>query len=452
MLLSQSITLYQASYQRYMVPLGPLSLAAYLETQELPVDIFIHDDLDQIIKFKPDVVGFSSVSENFGEAISASAYLKNKIGSFNLLGGPHYTSLPQYLPSGFDAGVIGEGEIVLSNIIKAFLNKGISKESLEGIPGVVVQSEDGPKFNPPQEQIKDLDSLPSPNRRKWVKTLGVPHMMTTRGCVYHCFFCSEPQLNKSYRDRSAHKIADEVETILRDFPKAKHIRFYDDIFTINRKRVRELAIIFKERKIPQKISFSCFIHAKLIDDELLKLLHEMNFILLLFGADSGSPRVIKKIKPSSTLELNQLSIDRAHASGMRIGATFIIGTPQESPEDLKMTVDFLKKNKEKLSLVEINPAMVLPGTELWHFASQKGLLQPLEEFNWSLLRDPANLCDFDCNQYIYVAEQIPRPYFNRSIQNMKALADEIYQIHGTNKFLAENYLSDFQGMQFLDRA
>ncbi len=448
MLLPKNQSVFQTGYQRFMVPLGPLYLASYLESLHLPIDILVHDQIETVLNFKPDVVGFSCVSENFGYAQSIAIQLKKKMSPFTLIGGPHFTSLPRFLPDCFDVGVVGEGEIALAKIIQVFLQKDISKKHLKKIPGLVMKEEGQIIHQGRAVQVEDLNSLPLPNRKQWVYNLGVPHIMTTRGCVYRCFFCAEPTIFKSFRASSALRIVEEIENILINFPNTKHIRFYDDIFPVNKKRMRELCNLFIEKKIPQKVSFSCFIHANLVDEEIVDLLKKMGFIFVQFGADSGSGNVLKTIKPNSTVDLNQRAIDLFYEKGIRVGLSFVVGTPKETPTDLQQTYDFIVKNREKVFDVEINPAVTLPGTDLWNYAIEKNLIPDLETIDWNIFRDAAHLVEFDLNRYIYVAAQIPTPFFVSMLKSMWNLNLEIQKLHDTENFYKENYLAGYRPVLF----
>jgi len=448
MLMTEDRSYYQATYQRFMVPLGPIALASYLESLDLPLDILVHDQIDAVLDFKPHIIGLSSVSENFGYAQKIASSLKEKMNPFIVVGGPHFTSLPEFLPDCFDLGVIGEGEGVLEKIIRAYLQEGSQKKHFKQIPGVVLKDDGKIHVNARAPQILNLDSLPLPNRKRWVKHQGVPHIMTTRGCVYRCFFCAEPSIFKGFRQASPERIVQEVESLLEHFPMTSHIRFYDDIFPVNKKRLRELCELFEARKITQRVSFSCFIHARLVDEEVAGLLKRMNFIFVQFGAETGSPQLLKQLKPEASVALNQNAIDLFYNKGIRVGLTLIVGTPEEMAADLNATYQFVRKNKKKLTDVEISPAVALPGTSLWDYARTKGLVPDLERIDWEVFRDAAHLKDFDVEKYIYLAEQIPPDLFVSFLGKIGALIHEIHQLQQTERFLMENYLAGYVPLAF----
>lgn len=449
MLHSQKRPLFQAAYQRFMVPLAPLNLASYLEASNLPLEILIHDDVETILNYKPDIIAISSVSENFGHAQHTAKILKTHYNPFIIVGGPHFTSFPYFLPECFDAGGIGEGEEIMKGLIEAYLQSDLNTNSLEKVNGIVFRKNDGKlHFTPPVKGIENLDSLPIPQREKWVKHLGVPHIMTTRGCVYRCFFCAEPVIFKKYRENSAERITNEVECLLKHYPDTKHIRFFDDIFPVNRKRLRQLAELFEKKGINRHISFSCFVHAKLLNEETADLLKKMNFIFVQFGAETGSSQRIQDIKPSSSIDLNQRAIDLLNMKGIKVGLTLIAGTPQETEQDLQQTYQFIYKNRKKVFDVEVSPAVALPGTELFLQAQKKGLIPNFQTIDWDVFRDSAHLIDFDMNKYIYLAENIRPSFFNSMLTDIWALEEEIHQLHGTVDFLKENFLAGYMPVEF----
>lgn len=451
MLLTRDQTQMRDAFQRHMLPLGPFYLANYLESLQLPLEIFIHDDVEVVKFYNPDIVGFSCVTENFGHAMKVAADLKKNTSALTVLGGPHITCLPEYLPDDFDFAVVGEGECALRDIVLTYLKHGKNLEEFHHIPGLVYHKNGGLMQNGRAESIKDLDSLPLLHRKKWAPHIGVPHLMTTRGCVYNCFFCAEPTLFKGFRQNSPQKIVDEIELLIHEFPRTTHIRFYDDIFPVNKNRLREIAQLICERKINQKVSFSCFIHAKLVDDEVADLLKQMNFIFVQFGAETGSSRLLTQIKPEAQLDLNQRAIDLFYRRGIHVGLTMILGTPSENEEDLKETLRFMQRNKSKIIDAEINPAVCLPGTQLFEYARQKGVIPNFDKMDWDFFQDKGHLKLFDPQKYIYLGENVDFATFFSHLKKLWLFNEEVRTIHNTDYFMKNNYMAGFMPVSFETR-
>jgi radical SAM superfamily enzyme YgiQ (UPF0313 family) len=431
---------YQVTHDYLSIPLGVLNLATYLEQMDLPIDLYVHDDLNRVIDFQPDVVGLSCVSQNFGYAQQHAGRLKEELDCFVLLGGPHITNMPNLFPECFDLGFIGEGEVSLTKVLSKFIEEGPSLQGLESIQGLVFRKEGKLVNTGYPERVESMDDLPVPNRKKWVRSLGMTHMMTTRGCPYRCFFCDSPYVFKGFRGNSASYVANEIRQLVNDFPQTQYVRFYDDIFVIDRKRLRELAFLFKKDKFFTSLGYSGFVRDKLVDEEMVQNLKDMNFIEVQFGADSGSPGVLKQLKQSK-VEDSQRALDLFHKAGIPVGCSFVIGSPFETLEDLKRTYKFIKKNKKKIFELEINPAVVLPGTPLWDYAKKKGLLP--EVIDWEAFRDPAWLQMFDFNHYIYVAEQISKKDFKEMVDRFLDLFEEHHDSNHTVEFMQERVIPNY---------
>lgn len=431
---------YQITHDYLSIPLGPLYLATYLEHSDLPLEIYVHDDIDRIMAFEPDVVGLSCVSQNFGFAQKYAKRLKEESSAIVLLGGPHITSMPSLFPDCFDIGFIGEGEVSLLKVLTHFVENGFTLKGLEKIKGLLLRSEGKILQTGPTERVENLDEIPLLNRKKWVRSLGMPHMMTTRGCPYRCFFCDSPYVFRGFRGNSAEYVVREIKQLVEDFPETKYIRFYDDIFVVDRKRLRALAAIVKKDPFFKKMKFSGFVRDKLVDKEMIQLLKEINFILVQFGADSGSPGVLRQLKESK-VEQGQNAIDLCYKAGIPLGCSFVIGSPFESLDDLKATFQFIKKNRKKIFELEINPAVVLPGTPLWSYAEKKGLIPA--NIDWEAFRDPAWLPMFDFDHYTYVAEQIPKRDFLEMVHRFQDLFEEHHAANSTVDFMKKYVVPDY---------
>lgn len=451
MLLSRDQSSVRDIFQRYMLPLGPFYLANYLQSLNLPLEIIIHDDPDVVEFFNPDIIGFSCVSENFGYAIAVAESLKKSTGALTVLGGPHITCMPDYLPEGFDLAVIGEGEVALREIVENYLQHAEKISQWSKIQGLLYRENGELIQNGRSQTIVELDALPILHRKKWASHIGVPHIMTTRGCVYNCFFCAEPTLFKGFRQNSPERIVQEIELLIQEYPHIQHLRFYDDIFPVNKKRLRRIAELFEERKLNQRLSFSCFIHAKLVDEEVAQLLKKMNFIFVQFGAETGSATLLKELKPESQINLNQKAIDLFYSQGIHVGLTLILGTPNETESDLKQTLQFLKINNKKIIDAEVNPAVCLPGTQLFKHAQEKNLLPPNDKMDWAFFQDKGHLKLFDPEKYIYLAEQIDPEIFYDHLKKIWLFNDEIRTINNTDSFMKNNYMAGFMPVSFETR-
>jgi len=386
-------------------PLGLLSLMVYLK-EKFPekLQIKIVETLSELLDFGPDLVGFSSVTENFSIAENLAKEVKSRLSIPIFIGGVHISLLPQTLPEVFDFAVIGEGEETLLELINLLWKEGkFTYNKLKNIQGLCIRDKDKLILTPPRPFIKNLDTLPHIPRTQ-IDRSGIIHMVTSRGCCYKCSFCSTTNFWKTHRIHSANYVAEDLRHIMHNI-NPPHIKFFDDLFIINRNRIAKLSKIIKEEGLAPEGGYSCFVRANLLDEEMVKHLAEMNFLAVSFGVESASPAILAKLKPSSSLELSQRAIDLLYKYGIKISCSFILGTPGETEEDLEATFNFIVKNEEKILEIEVCPLVPLPGTEIWEYALLKGLVKiPMD---WSLLTDYSIFTHFSPDRYIYLNPSMP---------------------------------------------
>ncbi|MDX1386678.1 MAG: radical SAM protein, partial [bacterium] len=360
-------------HKRVAANLAPLYLASFLEKHGVPVEIRIKDRLEDLEDFQPDVLGVSSVTENIETAKKLARKAKEKWNSLTILGGVHITALPQSLPGEFDLGVVGEGEETLKEVLEGWnQSHGFDLTGLNKIKGLVYHQKKGLHFTGFRPGLECLDEIPVPKRELFIKNSPITYMMTSRGCPYTCHFCVIPKTSKGYRVHSPEYVVEEIKSIVTHYPEVKNIRIFDDLYIVHRERVEEIADRIVAEGLHQELSFGCWGRANLIDEALVDTFQKMNMVHVAFGAESGSSRVLSKIKPGVTLEENQRALEMLDDHGIRVACSVILGHPEESEADLMATHDFLAKNMDRLFDVEFNVAIPWPGTDLWDFAKDKG--------------------------------------------------------------------------------
>ncbi|PIR16501.1 MAG: hypothetical protein COX62_04185 [Deltaproteobacteria bacterium CG_4_10_14_0_2_um_filter_43_8] len=396
-------------YSRIAVNLGLLNIAASVKTK---VDVHIVDSLGSIFRLRPDIVGISSVTENYGRAINMAKEIKMELNVPIVIGGTHISALPESLDRVFSAGIIGEGEETFSEILSRY-------PDLSKVDGLVRWSGDSLAFTPSRRMIKCLDSLPLPDWKRWVERPGLPYVMTSRGCPYKCSFCSSPVQWGSVRLHSPERVLQEIR-LIRELYGSRHIKFFDDIFILDKKRVKKIVEMIDSEGLNKRITFSCFSRADLIDKETAALLLKGNVRFVSLGIESGSSKVAKALKGTCSAPAhNQRVVDMLHTEGFYTGCLFIIGSPTETEKDLIKTLKFIEKNEKKMFEIEINPYIVRPGTPFWKKAVKKKLVY--NEMNWELLKDYSLLNFFDPDRYVYVNEHMPYEKFLEYVERFKEI-------------------------------
>ena len=114
------------------------------------------------------------------------------------------------------------------------------------------------------------------------KVYDMGFIISSRGCPYNCVFCSQRAINgNKYRYRTTDKVIKEIETLINRYAPS-NIMFFDDIFTIHKKRVYDLCQGIIEKGLHNKAEFTMVTRGDCVDDDLLQKLREANFTGLAF--------------------------------------------------------------------------------------------------------------------------------------------------------------------------
>jgi radical SAM superfamily enzyme YgiQ (UPF0313 family) len=343
---------------------------------DLPVLGFSEDSFSTIIRQeKPDVVGVTAMTPTINSAVSVVEKVKECDRNITVvLGGAHATILPEETLksiSEIDVIVRGEGEQTILEFIRVLQE---DPNSINQVLGISCREGDSVRSNPLRPPVLDLDTLPLPafhllpigkyrlhppfGRRKPAMPI-----ITSRGCPYHCIFCSKAVFGEKYRSNNPAYIVDEIRFLKEKFG-VKEIKFYDDVFTLDRKRVIAICTQLKERGID--IPWSCETRVNLVDSELLKVMKNAGCYMIEYGAESGNQTVLNSLKKGITLEQTTKAFKLTHEAGIETVAYFMIGSPQETLETVQETVEFAKKLDPDFAQFSITTPY--PATELYRLA------------------------------------------------------------------------------------
>lgn len=434
--LIQAIRSGEASH-RAIPPLGPAYLVSYLKQTHPEIEVKYFTQEDELLKYSPHLTGISSVTENMPQAKELGKFIKSRLNIPVILGGPHISTLPQSLSQEFDIGVVGEGEQTFSQLAEIFSQNSQPHKNLSKVPGIVYRDNAALTITPPRSPITPLSSLPFPAREiyGWNKFI---YMMTSRGCPYNCIFCSPKVLWQRFRSFNAEYLVAEIQEILTHSNRA-YIHLFDDLFVADRRRLRKIVELIRKEKIHERLQFGGHIRANLMDEELGRLLKDMNFISAAFGAESGSPRILKKLKcGTTTIEENQKTIDLCHQMGIMCSVSFVVGTPGEEAGDMELTLKFIEENRDKISALEVFILLPYPGTPLWEWALKQGLVSL--DMDWGRFATDPFFSDMNIpDDFLYLnQEHMPRGEFLKYVRRFQQLDEELNR---GNKDLYENLAS-----------
>lgn len=355
------------------------ALATYVEDKCEVMVLGLGQSLVETLKsFRPDIVGISSYTYTYPEAIETMRQVRAiRPEALRLIGGVHITSAPWSLDPVFDAGIMGDGEIPLSQIVEG--------HDLASIDGVCLP---GGTFRKPVPI--DPSQLPVPLLHKYAPGAcrgGIVGLFTSRGCPNSCVFCYSKLMRPVHEDYPVEWVVDNFQYAIESLG-ANHIMLWDDcIFDAG--RVHEIADEMKRRKI-SGLRFSVNVTGSRLNRELAEAFSHFGVVSWNTGFESGSDRMLALIKGrSSTVEGNKQLVALAHEFGADLNGSFILGMPGEKVEDMEMTLDFMEFLVEEKKAGRHRggfwwfTATPFPGTPWWDIAERSGIVD--RNMDWSRL-------------------------------------------------------------------
>lgn len=246
--------------------------------------------------------------------------------------------------SGFDNGgdfdfvVRGDGELALEAIIDGFTG---SKVLTMRVP--------------------DLDSLNPPDRGNCHSC--VP-LITSRGCPFHCAFCSSHTQWGAPRFHSIGWVMNDIRDCIYRHHPIREFHILDDLWAYPTARFAEFRDAWMKAGYHKLYQLRGFIRSNMASKEMFKDMKRMGFSRIRFGAETGSDRLLKLLSKGETVADHQRAIDLAHEAGLPISASFMRGIPGETAEDVAATAAFLERNKGKLSIEGNYVFKPFPGSTL----------------------------------------------------------------------------------------
>jgi len=359
-------------------PLGLAYCAAVLEKEGIRTELFdcsadTRALLPRLIEARPPIIGITASTPVFASAAAIAREIRARLpGSAIIIGGAHVTAAwsDAMAEGAFDAGVIGEGEITLLELVRHIRNRGLT--GLGAVRGVVFREGGRVAAALPRGFIDDLDTLPYPARHLLphparyhptpasYRRLPLGIMITSRGCPQRCTFCDRAVFGNAYRSRSAANVLGEVDELVGKYG-CREIRFFDDCFALDKKRVSALCAGLGNMR--KRVSWTCLTTVGSVDRDILREMKRAGCWQVLFGLESGNDRVLERLRKGATVEQNIRAVRLAKEAGLSVRADFICGTPGETRETMTETLEFALASG--VEFAHFNKFVPFPGTELY---------------------------------------------------------------------------------------
>ncbi len=372
-------------------PIGIMSLSSVLKraghecvmfdqaNPETPNQLII----DQIREQRPQIVGLSFLSTtSYPYAKILARQIRAVDSSVKIaLGGVFATlnaALVKMQCPEVDFVCCGDGEQLILDLAEQF-------EDPVGVAGLTWARDGKILNNPNRPAERNLDQWPFPDREglalDYIESmpLDVPAvlsmdrfttMQTSRGCPWPCVFCDIPIFNQGkWRSRSAEHVVAEFKHLQEHGYGA--VYFVDDHFLLQPKRIEAICKGIVDEGVT--IQWGCEGRVDSVAQYLFPAMAKAHCRTLMFGIESGSQKILDRLKKEQTLEEVETAVANAKRAGIEIvHGFFTVGNPDETVEDLRATFDFAARLP--LDTFNFNRLCVYRGTPIWQEYLKRGLV------------------------------------------------------------------------------
>ena len=361
------------NFNELCIPFSLLSIAAYLRNEIPDVEIKVFDGLtgcnvdEELFKFQPDIVGVTASTPLITTAyLLGDSLRKNRSDILTVIGGVHASALPEEALKHFDIVVVGEGEKAFTQIV---IDYSKSKKVMY-FRGVILQGEAISDLNKLPQLAYDLIDLPKYFQGKQINFqrlhLKEPIMqiMTSRGCVGRCPYCYNSVAKPKLRFLSPQRVINEL-VFLHETYGVTDFFIHDDEFLADKKRFVEICQLAKEQHVTEWFRFVCQTRAQSLHNlDVVKALKELGCKGCLVGFESHNQRNLNYMKCCSTTLQDQIkAVENADVVGLPLFGSFILGSPEETIEEMEDTLDWMLQIKHDVGFGLLMP---FPGTVVFN--------------------------------------------------------------------------------------
>lgn len=378
-------------------PIGIMSLSAVLKraghecvmfdqaNPETPNEVII----EEISRQQPVLVGLSFLSTtSYPYAKIIARQIRATNPKVKLAFGGVFASLSAQLVKHqcpeVDFVCRGDGEQLILDLIERL-------DDPQEVGGLTWAKDGRVVSNPNRTMERHLDQWPFPDRESlpldFVESmpLDVPAvlsmerfttMQTSRGCPWPCVFCDIPIFNEGkWRSRSPQHVVAEFKH-LQELGYGS-VYFVDDHFLLQPKRIEAICQGINDNDIT--IQWGCEGRVDSVAQHLFPAMAKAHCRTLMFGVESGSQKVLDRLKKEQTLAEAETAVTNAKQAGIEIvHGFFVVGNPDETVEDMQATFAFA--SKLRLDTFGFNRLCVYRGTPLWQEYVKRGLVSELTDW------------------------------------------------------------------------
>jgi len=442
---------YDSGMFIHMFPMGLGYIASALQKAGYDVEIYSQDKYhypeshlkNYLDRNHFDIVGLSMVAgyyqyqkiQKISNAINSS---KNR--PYYILGGHGPAAEPDFFlkKTQADAIVIGEGEQTIIEL----LEKLGAKTGHKDVKGIAYVQDGKVVVNERRPLISDIDNIPWPAYSSFPMdyyallryancspTEYLVGMLTGRGCKYKCNFCY--RMDEGQRIRSNEAIIEEMRYLIKEFG-ATYFNFIDELLMVSEERTMSLCEDFIKASL--NVRWACAGRLNYAKPKVLDLMKRAGCDFIDFGIESLDDKVLATMQKGLTVSQIVKGVENVLTSGISPGLNLLFGHIGDKRENFFKAVDFLLKYSDGSQNRTIRPVTPYPGSPLYYYAIEKGLLKDCEDFyenkhvNSDLVSvNFTDMTDHEIHEMLFEGNnKLVENYFRIQAKNTIAAARKLY--------------------------
>ncbi len=403
--------------------------------------------LDDAISGDTDIYVFYSVFLSRNPDLKAASYIESKKGKDTCI--VFIGSDPTYKPENYLLSenrfvIRGEPEYGLLDFVQKY-----SKKEHYKINGLSYQKNNEVIHNAPGEYIKDIDTLPLPDRKLFAdpykyynpkfKKLPGTTMLTSRGCAFQCYYCMPNSLSfarelewKRYYKNKPPVTKRSPQNIISEFDRIKEegyksVFVIDDQFIWGRERTLEILSGIKYLQL----EIAVLARPDMIqDEEIANALAGAGVKFIDLGVESFNQAILDDIKKNLKISTIKNCIHLLKKAGIEPELNILFGcSPLETKETIRSTIE--EVNALDIPIVHAKVCTPFPGTEFHDIAKAKGWMTvdeytPIYHTRESIISYP-HLTDKELVKYV-------RKFYKQHYFNILYILKQLFKTKSYKEF------------------
>ena len=208
------------------------------------------------------------------------------------------------------------------------------------------------------------------NKKDYTECLIIPYIFNYN-CPFQCAFCveSDPEAPRPIIG-GIDQVIDDLEQLSAEY-HTPYFYFINNAINFNKKFIVEFCQRIIEKDV--QIYWSDCARFDNIDYEILQLMYKAGCRKLVFGMESGSVGLVKRINKRIDLDYAQQVLKWCSEIGIWAELEIIAGIPTETEEEFEESYQYLKRNINDISFMTINRYIPMPGSIMYREHERFGI-------------------------------------------------------------------------------